>query len=264
MRQIYNWIAKAIILMVIMTSITHADEIKFKKITLVPSDKVWLLSAEINLELSPALEQLVKKGVTLHFVTEFQLTKGRWYWFDEKVVDVQRTSKISYQALTDQYRVTLGSVTITAANLKQAMGAVSSIDDWAVIEQPMVSPNQTYVAATYDFGILKAYAQWINRKAVDTLNTNYFANRTAQQIGVRGNFTSNIDGWASIGNGKVSAFGASQPTANFTGFQLGSNYYLSKRTNLYAIYGKNQTSSVSASLGAVSGSNYAVGVRHTF
>lgn len=147
MRQIYNWIAKAIFLMVIMTSVTHADEIKFKKITLAPSDKVWLLSAEINLELSPALEQLVKKGVTLHFVTEFQLTKGRWYWFDEKVVDVQRTSKISYQALTDQYRVTLGSVTITAANLKQAMGAVSSIDDWAVIEQPMVSPNQTYVAA---------------------------------------------------------------------------------------------------------------------
>ena len=70
---------------------------------MAPSDKVWLLSAEINLELSPALEQLVKKGVTLHFVTEFQLTKGRWYWFDEKVVDVQRTSKISYQALTDQY-----------------------------------------------------------------------------------------------------------------------------------------------------------------
>lgn len=147
MRQIYNWIAKAIFLMVIMTSVAHADEIKFKKITLAPSDKVWLLSAEINLELSSALEQLVKKGVTLHFVTEFQLTKGRWYWFDEKVVDVQRTSKISYQALTDQYRVTLGSVTITAANLKQAMGAVSSIDDWAVIEQPMVSPNQTYVAA---------------------------------------------------------------------------------------------------------------------
>ena len=147
MRQIYNWIAKAIFLMVIMTSVTHADEIKFKKITLAPSDKVWLLSAEINLELSPALEQLVKKGVTLHFVTEFQLTKGRWYWFDEKIVDVQRTSKISYQALTDQYRVTLGSVTITAANLKQAMGAVSSIDDWAVIEQPMVNPNQTYVAA---------------------------------------------------------------------------------------------------------------------
>ena len=147
MRQIYNWIAKAIFFMVMMTSVAYADEIKFKKITLAPSDKAWLLSAEINVELSSALEQLVKKGVTLHFVTEFQLTKGRWYWFDEKIVDVQRTSKISYQALTDQYKVTLGSVTITAANLKQAMGAVSSIDDWAVVEQSTVNPNQTYVAA---------------------------------------------------------------------------------------------------------------------
>ena len=147
MRQIYNWIAKATFLMVMMIGIVHADEIKFKKITLAPSDKAWLLSAEINFELSSALEQLVKKGVTLHFVTEFQLTKGRWYWFDEKVVDIQRTSKISYQALTDQNRVTLASVTLTAANLKQAMGAVSSIDDWAVIEQSMVNPNQTYVAA---------------------------------------------------------------------------------------------------------------------
>lgn len=155
-----------------------------------------------------------------------------------------------YQALKSQNPGTL--TTPAPALWTTASGGVNTQD------------NQKYVAATYDFGIVKAYAQWINRKAVDTLNSNYFANRTAQQIGVRGNFTSNIDGWASVGNGKVSAFGASQPTANFTGFQLGSNYYLSKRTNLYAIYGKTQTSSVSASAGAVSGSNYAVGVRHTF
>ena len=124
--------------------------------------------------------------------------------------------------------------------------------------------NQTYVGATYDFGIVKTYAQWVNRKAASTINTSYTAERTAQQIGVRGNITAVIDAWASVGNGRVSAFGASQPSANFTGFQLGSNYYLSKRTNLYAIYGQQQTSSVSANVGSVSASNYALGVRHTF
>ena len=124
--------------------------------------------------------------------------------------------------------------------------------------------NQKYVAATYDFGILKAYAQWVNRKATSTINTNYNTDRTAQQVGVRGNITSNIDAWASVGNGRSSLFGASQPSANFVGYQLGSNYYLSKRTNLYAIYGQQHTSSVSASAGALSASNYAVGVRHTF
>jgi predicted porin len=123
--------------------------------------------------------------------------------------------------------------------------------------------NQKYVAATYDFGIVKGYAQWINRKAVDTLNTNYFANRTAQQVGVRGYITPVVEGWAQVGNGKVSAFGANQPTANFVGYQAGANYWLSKRTNLYAIYGQNQTSSTSTVAG-VSASNYAAGVRHTF
>ena len=123
--------------------------------------------------------------------------------------------------------------------------------------------NQTYVAATYDFGILKAYAQYINRKATDTLNNGYYAQRKAEQIGVRGFITPTIEGWVSAGLGKVTSFGQGQPTANFNAYQLGSNYWLSKRTNLYAIYGQTQTASVSPNA-ALAGSNYAVGVRHTF
>lgn len=128
--------------------------------------------------------------------------------------------------------------------------------------------NQMYFAATYDFGILKAYAQYINRKVSATQNANFFLKRTAQQIGVRGNITPTVDAWASLGNGSVDAFGPSTPTANFTGFQLGSNYYLSKRTNLYAIFGRTGTSSVTTSTGgtqpSLSSQNYAVGVRHSF
>ena len=123
--------------------------------------------------------------------------------------------------------------------------------------------NQTYVAGTYDFGILKAYAQYINRKATDTLNNGYYAQRKAEQIGVRGFITPTIEGWVSAGLGKVTSFGQGQPTANFNAYQLGSNYWLSKRTNLYAIYGQTQTASVSPNA-ALAGSNYAVGVRHTF
>jgi predicted porin len=123
--------------------------------------------------------------------------------------------------------------------------------------------NQTYIAGTYDFGILKAYAQYINRKVTDTLNTGYYAQRKAEQIGVRGFFATRIEGWVSAGLGQATTFGAGQPTANFNAYQLGSNYWLSKRTNLYAIYGQTQTASVSPNA-ALAGSNYAVGVRHTF
>ena len=157
---------------------------------------------------------------------------------------------VAYQAFKNYTSGTLTTPTPTLWTT--ASGGVNTQD------------NQTYAAATYDFGILKAYAQYINRKATDSLNTSYFASRQAEQIGVRGFFTPTIEGWASAGVGKTQAFGQGQPTANFTGYQLGTNYWLSKRTNAYAIFGSTQTSSVTPSTAAVSGNGYAVGVRHTF
>jgi predicted porin len=127
-----------------------------------------------------------------------------------------------------------------------------------------VKDNQWLVGATYDFGILKAYAQYVNRKATDDRNSNIYGSRTAQQIGVRGNFTPKIEGWASGGTGRYATFGTSSPTANFNGWQVGSNYILSKRTNLYAIYGQAITSSVSGNGNTAGTSNYALGLRHTF
>lgn len=132
-----------------------------------------------------------------------------------------------------------------------------------------VTDNQTYVAATYDFGILKAYAGWVNRKATSGLNSNNYAKRSGQQIGVRSFITPTIEGWANIGNGRYTSYGENSPTANFNSWQLGANYLLSKRTNLYAIYGSTATSSTSVAPfypnGTAAGaSQYALGVRHTF
>ena len=124
--------------------------------------------------------------------------------------------------------------------------------------------NQAYAAATYDFGILKAYLQYINRKDTSLANTNYYAQRRAQQIGVRSYITPTIEGWANIGNGRVTTFGASNPTANFVAWQAGLNYYLSKRTNVYGIYGANNMSSAAPVNPALNVNSFAVGVRHTF
>jgi predicted porin len=132
-----------------------------------------------------------------------------------------------------------------------------------------VTDNQMYAGAVYDFGILKAYAGYTNRKVTSALNSNEFMKRSGQQIGVRGFFTPKIEGWANVGNGSFTAYGTSAPTSNFTAYQLGLNYLLSKRTNLYTIFGSTQTSSSTASTAFPQGSSgggnqYALGVRHTF
>jgi len=132
-----------------------------------------------------------------------------------------------------------------------------------------VGMAQTYAGATYDFGILKAYAQYINSKTTSNLNSNIYLGRTAQQIGVRSYITPTIEAWASGGTGRytsgiLNSFTAtSNATQNFTAYQLGSNYWLSKRTNLYAIFGATQSSSSSINM-SEGGSSYGVGVRHTF
>jgi predicted porin len=135
-----------------------------------------------------------------------------------------------------------------------------------------VNNTQMYAGAVYDFGILKAYAGYINAKIESGASNQNYIQRNGQQLGVRGNWTPKIESWASVGNGTISAaslngLGAtatlSRATQNFTAYQLGTNYILSKRTNLYAIYGATQvsSSSINISEGATS---YGVGLRHTF
>jgi predicted porin len=123
--------------------------------------------------------------------------------------------------------------------------------------------NQLYAGATYDLKIVKLFAGFIDRKIQSNINSNDSLNRTAQQIGARGFITKKVEGWASVGNGRYNAFGTNQATANFTAYQIGSNYWMSKRTNLYAIAGSTQTSNTSVA-GALSGNMYATGIRHTF
>ena len=149
----------------------------------------------------------------------------------------------------------------------QSVKSINNTAATASVSSTFVGTNTTdsqlYAGATYDLKIVKLFAGFTDRKVQSNLNSANSLNRTAQQVGVRGFVNSKIEGWASVGNGKYNAFGTNQGTANFTAYQLGSNYWLSKRTNLYAIAGSTQTSSTSTS-GALSGNMYATGVRHTF
>jgi predicted porin len=160
---------------------------------------------------------------------------------------------------------TLGKLYATVAY--QSVKSINNTVPTATVSSTFVGTNTTdsqlYAGATYDLKIVKLFAGFTDRKISSNVNSNNSLNRTAQQIGARGFITSKVEGWASAGNGRYNAFGVNQATANFTAYQLGANYWLSKRTNLYAIAGSTQTSSTSVA-GALSGNMYATGVRHTF
>lgn len=170
---------------------------------------------------------------------------------------------VAYQ--TSKNTTTLGGTVVASAAPGSAAIAANPVN----VMGTNVSINQTYAGAVYDFGILKAYAGYINTKYENTTNSNAYVTRAGQQIGVRGNITKTIEGWASAGNGKITAgtgiltTATSQQGQNFTAYQVGSNYWLSKRTNMYAIFGSTQVSSSGLNM-SEGASSYGVGLRHTF
>lgn len=165
----------------------------------------------------------------------------------------------SYAAFTSENPYLYTNAQANLGGLGATIGAPSA---WTPNGGSNVKDNQALVTASYDFGILKAYIGWTDRKVTSVVNSNAYLKRTAQEIGVRGYATKTIEYWGSIGNGRFTSFGANSPTVNITGYQLGSNYWMSKRTNLYAIYGANNTST--STVGSSGANQYSLGVRHTF
>ncbi len=169
-------------------------------------------------------------------------------------------------AMNSSKQETIANSAVSAALLPQT-AAIGTIPNQLGTS---IGTLTNYVAAVYDFGILKAYAGYINTKYTSNLNSNVYLQRSAQQIGVRGNLTKTIEGWASAGNGSYRGPNSTtvgtttySSTADFTGYQVGANYWLSKRTNMYAIFGSTQ-SSTNGSIAAEGGSSYGLGLRHTF
>jgi len=170
-------------------------------------------------------------------------------------------------AVNSSKQQTITGTTNTAAALPPTTAVIGTIGNQLGTS---IGTLTSYAGAVYDFGILKAYAQYINTKYTSNLDSNAYVTRAAQQVGVRSFVTPTIEAFGSVGNGQFTAGSAaaiatagSRATQDFTGYQLGANYWLSKRTNMYAIFGSTQvsTSSVSVSEG---GSSYGLGLRHTF
>lgn len=80
-----------------------------------------LLHVNLKLELGPAVEDALTKGVAIHFVAEADLMRDRWYWYDRKVSQVSRHYRLAYQPLTRQWRLQVSSEPIYSG------GAASSI-----------------------------------------------------------------------------------------------------------------------------------------
>lgn len=142
--RLHRWL----LLLVFVPLLGWTAEIEIANPQLAAADEGYVLAADFKLELNPRLEEAVARGVVLYFVADFELSRGRWYWFDEKVISRSQTFRLSYHALTRQYRLSTGGLHQSFASLDDAMRVLSRLRNWQVIEATdKPRPGETYDAA---------------------------------------------------------------------------------------------------------------------
>lgn len=124
-----------------------AEGIEVKSAALVAADDGYFLEATFEISLTTVLDDALHKGVPLHFLVEFELIRPRWYWLNEKVANLQQRYRLSYNALTRQYRVGVGTLYQNFPSLSEALQFLSRVRLRDIAEPGTLRKDSTYVAA---------------------------------------------------------------------------------------------------------------------
>ena len=114
----------------------------------------WDLAADFSLSLSPRLIELAK-AAPLYFVLDWKMSRSRRYWRDERVAQGRVHWRLSYNAITQQWRLSAGSATPTAtsfgfnfARLDDALKSLERIRRERIVDSIVLKPDEKYELTT--------------------------------------------------------------------------------------------------------------------
>jgi hypothetical protein len=125
----------------------RADTIAVRGAELHEEDGEVLLSADFDFSLNATLDEALARGIPLYIDLEFTLTRPRWYWVDEKVVDQVTTYRLSYAPLTRQYRIGTGLMSQSFATLDEVERFIGRVTSRPVARASALAKGTRYDAA---------------------------------------------------------------------------------------------------------------------
>jgi hypothetical protein len=141
------WLLLAGVLPGLAGTPAYAEGVTVQRASLEADGSGWALDARFDFELNGSLEEAVNKGIPLYFTVEFELTRPRWYWFDEQPVAATQSVRLSFQPLTREYRVSTGGLQLGFPTLKDALAIVRHTTSWHVIDHAAIKPGDSYTAS---------------------------------------------------------------------------------------------------------------------
>ncbi|MFZ6753922.1 DUF4390 domain-containing protein [Undibacterium sp. Dicai25W] len=144
LRQLMLTLLLALMAMLIAPTV-HATEAEVTSAKLETTDEGYRISASFSFELSRGLVDAISKEIPLSFTTEVEMTRPRWYWFDEKTIRSTQTVRIAYNPWTRNYTATINNgLQQNFPTLEDALALVLRPRRWIVAEKGSLTPGAVY------------------------------------------------------------------------------------------------------------------------
>ena len=110
----------------------------------------YYLEANFDVELTHTLEDALNKGLPLHFIVEFELIQPRWYtlyFWNKSMLEFEQDFRLSYNALTRQYRLSQGALHQNFDTLNDALALMGRLRPRFLANADMLDEGKVYEAA---------------------------------------------------------------------------------------------------------------------
>jgi hypothetical protein len=157
MRGIAFFVRLLLLVSMLAPAAVRAEDIEVRHVALRAAEEGLLLDADFEVRLTPRLADVLANGVPLYFQVEFELKRPRWYWLDEKTASKRLQLRLSYHALSRQYRLSTGMLQQNFPTLEDALNVLARVRNWLVVERTVSLAEVDYEAAVrmrFDTGML--------------------------------------------------------------------------------------------------------------
>jgi hypothetical protein len=125
----------------------RADVILVRAAEIRAEEDDYVLNADFELSINATLDEALHRGVPLYFLLELEISRPRWYWFDDKVLVTSVQYRITWNALTRQYRVSSGLFGQTLYTLEELERFLSRVTSRPVARRDQLQKGSRYDAA---------------------------------------------------------------------------------------------------------------------
>jgi hypothetical protein len=132
----------------LLPALSYADAfgVEVKNAEITSQDNSYVLSADIDYQLSTRAKEALQNGVPLYWDIHIKIQQQRDYFWNKTLINTGIRYRIQYHALLNMYRVrNEGSGDLyNFSTLSAALDLMSTIHDFHVMDKPVSTPAERY------------------------------------------------------------------------------------------------------------------------